>query len=63
MVQGRIEEAVYLGEMAQYRVAAPAAAVALKVYQINPRAVAAGGACALSVAAEDVVVLPHVADA
>ena len=56
---GRIDEAVYLGEMAQYRVRAGSGAV-LKVYEMNPRrAAAAGGECVLSVAPEDVVVLPH----
>jgi len=60
---GRIEEALYLGEMAQYRVATPDAGASLKVYEMNPRAVAASGPCVLSVAAEDVVVLPHAADA
>ena len=60
-VPGRIEESVYLGEIAQYRVAV--AGASLKVYEMNPRAVAPGGPCTLSVAAEDVVVLPHVPDA
>jgi len=62
-VSGRIEEAVYLGEMAQYRVAVESGGIALKVYEINPRHVATGGSCILSVAPEDVVVLPHAADA
>ena len=63
MVPGQIEEALYLGEMAQYRVTVPVAGVALKVYEMNPRGVAASGPCVLSVAAEDVVVLPHAVDA
>lgn len=60
-VAGQIAEAMYLGEMAQYRVDCPinGATAALKVYEMNPRAVAAEGPCVLSVAAEDVVVLPH----
>ena len=58
-VPGRIEEALYLGEMAQYRVAAPQCGAALKAYEMNPRLAAAGSACVLSVAAEDVVVLLH----
>ena len=60
-VPGRIEESVYLGEMAQYRV--EVAGLPLKVYEMNPRTVAAEGPCTLSVAAEDVVVLPHALDA
>ena len=56
-VPGEIEESVYLGEMAQYRVGI--AGASLKVYEMNPRAVAAKGPCTLRVAAEDVVVLPH----
>ena len=56
-VSARIEEAVYLGEMAQYRVATEIAGVSLKVYEMNPRKVAGHGACILSVSAEDVVVL------
>lgn len=55
---GRIEESVYLGEMAQYRVTTAIAGESLKVYEMNPRAVAASGPCVLTVAAEDVVVLP-----
>jgi len=64
-VEGQIAEAIYLGEMAQYRVAVPSAGegVTLKAYEMNPRAVAAVGSCILSVAAEDVVVLPHALDA
>jgi len=64
-VHGQIKEALYLGEMAQYQVAAPTAgggAVALKAYEINPRAVAAHGPCVMKVASEDVVVLPHAVD-
>ncbi|MCX6967856.1 MAG: ABC transporter ATP-binding protein [Verrucomicrobia bacterium] len=62
-VTGSIEEAVYLGEMAQYRIALSIPGATLKVYEMNPRAVAASGPCVLSVAAEDVVVLPHAVDA
>lgn len=56
-VLGRIGEAIYLGEVAQYEfVAGP---VSLKIYELNPRFVGAAGDKALhaSVAAEDVVVL------
>ncbi len=62
-VYGEIRESLYLGEMAQYYVTAPSAGVGaaiLKAYVMNPSAVAAQGACVLAVAAEDVVVLPHV---
>ena len=62
-VPGRIEEAMYLGEMAQYRVTIPISGACLKVYEMNPRIVAASGPCVLDVAAEDVVVLPHGVDA
>ena len=62
-VSGLIEEAVYLGEMAQYQVVPEPGGVALKVYEINPRHVAVGGPCILSVAPEDVVVLPYAVDA
>ncbi|MEI6560500.1 MAG: ABC transporter ATP-binding protein [Verrucomicrobiota bacterium] len=60
-VPGRIEESIYLGEMAQYRVGV--AGLPLKVYEMNPRAIAAEGPCTLRVAPEDVVVLPHALDA
>jgi iron(III) transport system ATP-binding protein len=56
-VPGRIGEAIYLGEVAQYEfVAGP---VSLKIYELNPRFVGTAGDKALhaSVAAEDVVVL------
>ena len=54
---------MYLGEMAQYRVTIPISGACLKVYEMNPRIVAASGPCVLDVAAEDVVVLPHGVDA
>ena len=63
LLAGQIKDALYLGEMAQYQVAVPVLggdAPILKVYEMNPRAVAAQGSCGLMVAAEDVVVLPHV---
>ena len=63
LLHGQIRESLYLGEMAQYQVAAPSiggGAPILKAYEMNPRAVAAQGPCVLKVAAEDVVVLPHV---
>ena len=58
-VPGQIAETVYLGEMAQYRVAVAGNAddLSLKVYEINPRHAAAGGACVLAVSPEDVVAL------
>jgi len=61
----QIEEAVYLGEMAQYRVAAQiiGKAVFLRLYEMNPREVATEGPSVVNVAAEDVVVLPHGIDA
>ena len=59
-VRGRIGESVSLGEVAQYGfVAAGGASQTLKVYELNPRHLAAAGAGELhaTVAAEDVVVL------
>jgi len=55
-LRGRIEEAVYLGEVAQYQV--NAGRFSLKVVEINPRKADAGGEVVLHVAPEDVVVLP-----
>ncbi len=52
---GRIVETTYLGEMAQHRVMT--AIGALKVYELNPRAMAGERDCVLSIAPEDVVVL------
>ena len=54
-VKGRIVESIYLGEMAQHRVAGEG--LSLKVYEMNPRP-AGDGVCYLTVAPEDVVVLP-----
>jgi len=54
-LQGRIEETVYLGEMAQYRMKTTAGSVTF--YELNPRAVKVDGAGAVAVALEDVVVL------
>lgn len=56
-VPGRIGEAVYLGEVAQYEF--EAGPVSLKIYELNPRFVGTSGDKQLhaSVAAEDVVVL------
>ncbi|XHR30762.1 MAG: ABC transporter ATP-binding protein [Chthoniobacteraceae bacterium] len=56
---GHIEETLYLGEMAQYRVKAGKSAFALKIFELNPRRAASEGSCVVSVAPEDVVVLPH----
>jgi iron(III) transport system ATP-binding protein len=66
-VRGRIGEATYLGEVAQYAfvpavadaAGATAAGASLKVYELNPRHVAGAGGNELHavVAAEDVVVL------
>jgi iron(III) transport system ATP-binding protein len=57
-VRGRLQERVYLGEMAQYRFAAEGGA--LKIYELNPRFVETGGDRDLAAQAvpEDVVVLP-----
>ncbi|MEI8233229.1 MAG: ABC transporter ATP-binding protein [Verrucomicrobiota bacterium] len=60
-LRGRIEEAVYLGEVAQYRV--QTGSFALKVVEMNPRRADAGGEIFLSAAPEDVVVLPPSNDA
>jgi iron(III) transport system ATP-binding protein len=56
-VPGRIGEAVYLGEVAQYQFAA--GDLALKIFELNPRLMARPGEALLhaSVAREDVVVL------
>ncbi|MEN9840270.1 MAG: hypothetical protein RL376_70, partial [Verrucomicrobiota bacterium] len=55
-VRGRIGEAIYLGEVAQYSFAAEGGE--LRVYELNPRTVRGGGAeCFALAAAEDVVVL------
>ncbi|MEO0055326.1 MAG: hypothetical protein RLZZ50_1273 [Verrucomicrobiota bacterium] len=60
-MRGRIGEAIYLGEVAQYDFvpAAEAEGVCLKVYELNPRRLAGVGEGELHavVAAEDVVVL------
>jgi iron(III) transport system ATP-binding protein len=60
-VRGRIGEATYLGEVAQYEFAPAAGAggARLKVYELNPRHLAGAGEGDLHavVAAEDVVVL------
>ena len=56
-VQGHIAEAIYLGEMAQYRLAAEG--LSLKVYELNPRGVTGDAQCFAIVAPEDVVVLPR----
>ncbi len=53
-----IDEAVYLGEMAQYKVSAGQSGAVLKVFELNPRRAAAIGNTPLSAAPEDVVVLP-----
>ena len=63
---GKITESIYLGEMAQYSVAISGlsnagdgnAAVSLKVYELNPRLIAPGGLCRVSVTPDEVVVLP-----
>jgi iron(III) transport system ATP-binding protein len=57
-VRGRLQDRVYLGEMAQYQFAA--GPQTLKIYELNPRFVEAAGDRELfaSVAPEDVVVLP-----
>ncbi|MDD5350104.1 MAG: ABC transporter ATP-binding protein [Chthoniobacteraceae bacterium] len=55
-LRGRIEEAIYLGEVAQYRVSA--GRHTLKVTEMNPRRAEAGREIGLSVAPEDVVVFP-----
>ncbi len=55
-VKGRIGEAIYLGEVAQYEFVA--GAMALKIFELNPRFVgAAGGDLYASADPEDVVVL------
>jgi len=54
-LRGRVEEAVYLGEVAQYRV--QAGSFLLKITEINPRRAAAGETFTLNAAPEDVVVL------
>lgn len=58
-VRGKIGESVYLGEVAQYGFVPSGGGQALKVYELNPRHLAAAGAGELhaGVAAEDVVVL------
>jgi iron(III) transport system ATP-binding protein len=58
-VRGRIGEATYLGEVAQYGFVPAAGGEPLKVYELNPRDLASAGAGELHavVAAEDVVVL------
>jgi iron(III) transport system ATP-binding protein len=59
-VHGRITEAIYLGELAQYRVMAGGlngSETPLKLYEINPRGLFPQGACRVTVAPEDVVVL------
>ena len=56
-VSGSITESVYLGEMAQYRVALESQRVSLKMYELNPRRGVAEGACRATVAPEDIVVL------
>jgi len=57
-VRGRLQDRVYLGEMAQYQFAA--AGQTLKIYELNPRFVDASGDRELfaSVEAEDVIALP-----
>jgi iron(III) transport system ATP-binding protein len=57
-VRGRLQDRVYLGEMAQYQFAA--GPHTLKIYELNPRFVDAASDRELfaSVAEEDVVVLP-----
>jgi iron(III) transport system ATP-binding protein len=57
-VRGRLQERIYLGEMAQYQFAADGGR--LKIYELNPRFVEAGGDRELTAhaAPEDVVVLP-----
>jgi iron(III) transport system ATP-binding protein len=62
-VTGNIGDAVYLGEVAQYDLMAKGSAgkVPLKIYELNPRhlAAAGGGEVHAWVATEDVVVLTH----
>jgi iron(III) transport system ATP-binding protein len=57
-VRGRLQDRVYLGEMAQYQFAA--GPQTLKIYELNPRFVDAASDRELfaSVAEEDVIVLP-----
>ncbi len=58
-VRGRIGEATYLGEVAQYDFVPAGGGARLKVYELNPRHIAGAGEHELHavVAAEDVVVL------
>jgi hypothetical protein len=58
-VAGKLGERMYLGETAQYHFAT--ASVGLKIYELNPRFVdlSAERQVFATVAAEDVVVLPH----
>jgi iron(III) transport system ATP-binding protein len=55
-VRGRIGEAIYLGEVAQYHFAAEAGT--LRIYELNPRVERGGGEDGFAwAAADDVVVL------
>ncbi|MEI9895619.1 MAG: ABC transporter ATP-binding protein [Chthoniobacter sp.] len=57
-VKGRIQDCMYLGEMAQYQFAV--GGVCLKIYELNPRFVDQGeGDIFASASPEDVVVLPR----
>jgi len=58
-VRGRIGEAIYLGEVAQYGFVATQGSHTLKVYELNPRHLAGAGDGELhaTAAAEDVVIL------
>ncbi len=57
-IAGRVEERIYLGETAQYRIRS--AGVSLKVFELNPRAGrgGAGDEVRATVNADDVIVLP-----
>ncbi|MEI8341675.1 MAG: ABC transporter ATP-binding protein, partial [Verrucomicrobiota bacterium] len=56
-VSGRIGEAVYLGEMAQYQIVSSGQPI--KIFAVNPRSIETRGSCDIqaTVDAEDVIVL------
>jgi len=54
--EGRVEQSVYLGEMAQHTIELPGE-IHVKVFELNPRGIAEGERVAISVDSADVVVL------
>ena len=58
-IRGRIGEAIYLGELAQYAFVAAGLPKPLKIYELNPRERGTAGELFATVASDDVVVLTH----